>query len=81
METRLSIRSPFFGHSVLNSFSTTLKEGRSAESSAQQQPMSCKVCVCVGGGVQAIAVTVRTVGSGRESVLVYPFQRFVSVFR
>ena len=47
METRLSIKSPFFGHSVLNSFSTTLKEGRSAESSAQQQPMSCKVW---GGG-------------------------------
>lgn len=80
METRLSIKSPFFGHSVLNSFSTTLKEGRSAESSAQQQPMSCKVCVC-GGGVQAIAVTVRTAISGRDSVLVYPFQRFVSVVR
>ena len=77
METRLSIKSPFFGHSVLNSFSTTLKEGRSAESSAQQQPMSCKVW----GGGQAIAVTVRTVVSGRDRVLVYPFQRFVSVFR
>lgn len=56
METRLSIRSPLFGHSVLYSFSTTLKEGRSAGSSAQQELISCTdvcvsfvcvVCVCV----------------------------------